>query len=77
MVGDYFDQIILVSESEIGEAMFYCLEQQRLVIEGAGAVGVSAVLTDKIRDPGPKTVIILSGGNVDVAVLVQIANQHY
>jgi threonine dehydratase len=77
MVGDYVDQIILVSESEIGEAMFYCLEQQRLVIEGAGAVGVSAVLTGRIRDAGSNTVVVLSGGNVDVATLVQIANQHY
>ena len=77
MVGDYVDRILLVSEDEIAEAMFFCLEQQRLVIEGAGAVGVSAVLTDKIRSPGLKTVIVLSGGNVDVAVLVKIANQHY
>jgi threonine dehydratase len=77
MVRDDVDRIILVSEDEIAEAMFFCLEQQRLVIEGAGAVGVSAVLTGKIRDPGPKTVIVLSGGNVDVAALVQIANQHY
>jgi threonine dehydratase len=77
MVRDYVDRIVLVSEGEIAEAMFFCLEQQRLVIEGAGAVGVSAVLTGKIRDPGSKTVIVLSGGNVDVAALVQIANQHY
>jgi len=77
MVRDYVDRILLVSEDEIAEAMFFCMEQQRLVIEGAGAVGVSAVLTDKIRDPGSKTVIVLSGGNVDVAALVQIANQHY
>jgi threonine dehydratase len=73
MVEDYVDRIILVSESEIAEAMFFCLNQERLVVEGAGAVGVSAVLTGKIRNPGSGTVVVLSGGNVDVATLVRIA----
>lgn len=75
MVRDCVDRIHLVSEGEIAEAMFFCLTQQRLVIEGAGAVGVSAVLTDKIQDPGSATVIVLSGGNADVAALLQIANR--
>jgi len=75
MVRDCVDRIHLVSEGEIAEAMFFCLTQQRLVIEGAGAVGVSAVLTDRIRDPGSATVIVLSGGNADVAALLQIANR--
>ena len=73
MVRDDVDRIILVSEAEIAEAMLFCLDRQRLVIEGAGAVGVSAVLTGKISDPGPKTLIVLSGGNVDAATLVRIA----
>jgi threonine dehydratase len=72
MVRDYVDRIILVSESEIAEAMLFCLDRQRLVVEGAGAVGVSAVLTGKISEPGSKTVIVLSGGNVDAATLVRI-----
>jgi threonine dehydratase len=75
LVEDHVARILLVSESEIAEAMFFCLDQQRLVIEGAGAVGVSAILSGNIRDPGSKTVVVLSGGNVDVATLVQIANQ--
>ncbi|UCD78164.1 MAG: hydroxyectoine utilization dehydratase EutB [Desulfobacterales bacterium] len=77
LVRDYVDRIILVSEREIADAMFFCLDQQRLAIEGAGAVGVSAILTEKIRDPGSKTVVVLSGGNVDTATLVQIANKRY
>ncbi len=73
MVRDCVDRIILVSEDEIAEAMLFCLDQHRLVIEGSGAVGVSAVLADKISEPGSKTLIVLSGGNVDAATLVRIA----
>ncbi|MEJ2168420.1 MAG: hydroxyectoine utilization dehydratase EutB [Desulfobacterales bacterium] len=73
LVRDYVDRVVLVSEDQIAEAMLFCLDQQRLVIEGAGAVGVSAVLADKISDPGSKTLIVLSGGNVDAATLVRIA----
>jgi len=76
MVRDDVDRIILVSESEIAEAMLFCLDRQRLVVEGAGAVGVSAVLTGKISGPGAKTVIVLSGGNVEAATLVRIALEH-
>lgn len=73
MVRDFVDRILLVSEIEIAAAMLFCLDRQRLVVEGAGAVGVSAVLTGKISDPGSKTLIVLSGGNVDAATLVRIA----
>jgi len=64
------DDIKLVSEDEIAEAILYLLEKQKLLVEGAGAVGVSAVLHSKIDLPkGSKIGIVLSGGNIDVTML--------
>ena len=64
------DDIKLVSEDEIAEAILYLLEKQKLLVEGAGAVGVSAVLHNKLDLPkGSKVGIVLSGGNIDVTML--------
>ncbi|NPA60957.1 MAG: threonine ammonia-lyase [Epsilonproteobacteria bacterium] len=64
------DSIELVSEDEIAEAILYLLEKQKLLVEGAGAVGVSALLHNKIELPkGSKVGVVLSGGNIDVTML--------
>jgi threonine dehydratase len=68
------DQTVLVSEEEIAAAMAFLLEAHHLVVEGGGAVGVAALLTGKAA-PGPRTAVILSGGNVDIPRLLEIA-QH-
>ncbi|MDD2780510.1 threonine ammonia-lyase [Sulfuricurvum sp.] len=64
------DRIVSVDDEEIANAILFLLERQKLVVEGAGAVGVAAVLHDKLNDlKGKKVAIVLSGGNADVTLL--------
>jgi len=60
----------LVCEDEIAAAILFLLEKQKLLVEGAGAVGVAALLHDKINlEKDSKVGIVLSGGNIDVTML--------
>ena len=64
------DGLELVCEDEIAAAILFLLEKQKLLVEGAGAVGVAALLHDKIDLPkSSKIGIVLSGGNIDVTML--------
>jgi threonine dehydratase len=76
MTRDLVDETILVAEDEIADGMFFVFDRHRLVVEGAGAVGVSALISGKIQNPG-RAALVLSGGNVDPALLVRIAAQRY
>ena len=64
------DRFITVDENEIASAILFLLEKQKLVVEGAGAVGVAALLHKKLPHlEGKKVAVVLSGGNVDVTLL--------
>jgi len=64
------DSFETVCEDEIAAAILFLLEKQKVLVEGAGAVGVAALLHDKIDLPkGSKIGIVLSGGNIDVTML--------
>ncbi|MCX6076657.1 MAG: threonine ammonia-lyase [Campylobacterales bacterium] len=64
------DRFISVDDEEIASAILFLLERQKLVVEGAGAVGVAALLHHKLEDlKGKKVAVVLSGGNVDVTLL--------
>jgi len=77
LVGQWVDEIVLVEEDEVAEAIVFLLERAKLVTEGAGAVGVAALLGGQLRLPGHgTTVAILSGGNVDAGLLAQIVRRH-
>lgn len=65
MVRDLVDDIVLVSEAEIAQAIRHAYWEERQIIEGSGSVGVAAVMTGKIRPDGP-CVVLLSGGNIDM-----------
>ncbi len=59
-----------VCEDEIASAILFLLEKQKVLVEGAGSVGVAALLHGKIDLPkGSKIGIVLSGGNIDVTML--------
>lgn len=59
-----------VCEDEIASAILFLLEKQKVLVEGAGAVGVAALLHGKLDLPkGSKVGIVLSGGNIDVTML--------
>ena len=64
------DRFISVDDAEIASAILFLLEKQKLVVEGAGAVGVAALLHEKLAHlKGKKLAIVLSGGNMDVTLL--------
>lgn len=76
MVQEYVDDFVLVSEEEIAQGMAFALEKHHLVVEGAGAVGIAALLKSKVRGVGRNVAVLLSGGNVDVPLLLKIARKH-
>jgi len=64
------DRFVSVDDEEIASAILFLLEKQKLVVEGAGSVGVAALIHDKLTHlKGKKVAIVLSGGNVDVTLL--------
>ncbi len=68
----YVDDIVLVSETQIADAMRYMIETQGWVVEGGGAVGVAALLHDVLPRDGAVTAVLVSGGNVDGDVLRRV-----
>jgi threonine dehydratase len=69
----YVDEIVTVSEEEIASAILYLLEKEKTVVEGAGAVGVAALMQRKVRGlEGRKVVSIISGGNIDVNLVARV-----
>ncbi len=72
LVDRHVDQVVTVSDDEVAEAMVLLLERSKLVVEGAGAVGVAALLAGKVELPRDgDTCVVLSGGNVDASLLAE------
>lgn len=69
MVRQYVDDIVLVSDSEIMNAVRVLLQRTKLVVEPAGAAGVAALLAGKIPCSGKRVVPVLSGGNLNLKLL--------
>ena len=65
------DDMISVTDDEICQAIVLLLERAKLVVEGAGAVGVAALLSGKAGGEG-QAVALLSGGNIDPTVLISV-----
>ncbi|MEO8525051.1 MAG: threonine ammonia-lyase [Caldimonas sp.] len=66
------DDVILVSEDDIEQAILMLLEIEKTVVEGAGAVGLAAIMKDKARFAGRKVGLVLCGGNIEPLVLAEI-----
>jgi threonine dehydratase len=71
LLEDLLDDIVAVTDEEISEAIVLLLERAKLVVEGAGAVGVAALLSGKAGGSGT-AVPILSGGNIDPTMLISV-----
>jgi threonine dehydratase len=71
------DEVVVVDDDDVADAMVLLMERAKLVVEGAGAVGIAALTTGAVRPaPHGRTVIVLSGGNVDPARLLEIVRRH-
>ena len=76
LIREFVDEIVEVSEEEIALGIFHCAQNSRLVVEGAGAAGVAALLGKKIIvKPNDTVCTILCGGNIDANLLARILEQ--
>ena len=72
LVERYVDEVVTVSDDEVAEAMVLLLERSKLVVEGAGAVAVAALMQGRVELPADGEVCaVLSGGNVDAGLLAE------
>jgi threonine dehydratase len=71
ILDETLDDLVSVNDDEICEAIVLLLERSKLVVEGAGAVGVAALLAGKVGGEGP-ALALLSGGNIDPTVLISV-----
>ncbi|HUK94609.1 MAG TPA: threonine ammonia-lyase [Gaiellaceae bacterium] len=71
ILDETLDDLVSVTDEEICEAIVLLLERAKLVVEGAGAVGVAALLAGKAGREGP-ALALLSGGNIDPTVLISV-----
>jgi threonine dehydratase len=76
IIREYVDEIVEVSEEEIARGIFHCVQNNRLVVEGAGAAGVAALLAKKIKvKPDDTVCTVLCGGNIDGNLLARVIEQ--
>jgi threonine dehydratase len=68
--------VILVAEPAIETAIAFLLEEEKLVVEGAGAVGVAALQSDAARYGGKRVGTLLCGGNIDLGMLASVIVRH-
>jgi len=72
----YVDDLFEVEEEEIASAVLMLLERQKTVVEGAGAVGLAALLNGRVPvRPGENVAVILTGGNIDITRVSRIIDR--
>jgi threonine dehydratase len=72
LIRERVDDVLLVSEDDIEHAILLLLEIEKTVVEGAGAVGLAALLRHRERFAGRKVGMVLCGGNIEPLVLAEI-----
>jgi threonine dehydratase len=76
LVQDMIDEIVIVSEEELVDAIRYLAVENKLVVEGAGAASLAAALKTPLKERG-KTVCIVSGGSIDPEKFHKIISNKY
>ena len=77
LVERWLDEVVVVEENAVADAMVLLMERAKLFVEGAGAVGVAALLSQHIAPaPTGSTCVVLSGGNVDLGLLPGLIRRH-
>jgi threonine dehydratase len=71
ILDEALDDVVEVSDEEICDALVLCLERTKLLVEGAGAAGLAALLSGRAGGTGP-VVVVLSGGNIDATTLLAV-----
>ena len=71
LLADLLESVVTVTDDEISQAIVLLMERAKLVVEGAGAAAMAALLGGRVPGDGP-AVAILSGGNIDPTLLIQV-----
>jgi len=72
LVKKFVDEHLLISEEEIEDGMFYIFDKHQLIVEGAAAVGIGALMNQRINVKGKKVVTLLSGSAIDSHEYIRI-----
>ena len=72
LIRERVSDVVLVGEDDIEQAILMLLEIEKTVVEGAGAVGLAALMKHRERFAGRKVGLVLSGGNIEPLVLAEI-----
>jgi len=72
ILAELLDDVVTVTDDEIAAAIVLLLERTKLVVEGAGAASVAALLAGRVGGSGP-VCAVLSGGNIDASTLIDVA----
>ena len=77
IIEQFVDEIVVVEEDLVADAMVFLMDRGKLYVEGGGAVGVSALMSGQITPPATGTTcVVLSGGNVDLGILPGLIRRH-
>lgn len=77
IIENHVDEIVVVEEDLVADAMVMLMDRAKLYVEGGGAVGVSALLSRQVvPDKTGTTCIVLSGGNVDLGLVPNLIRRH-
>jgi threonine dehydratase len=71
LLADLLENVVTVTDEEISEAIVLLMERAKLVVEGAGAAAIAALVAGRVPGTGPAAAI-LSGGNIDPTLLIQV-----
>jgi threonine dehydratase len=75
IINNYVDDMIVVNEDSIAMAILLFLERKKLVVEGAGAVPLAALLENREKFTGKRIVLVISGGNIDFTLIDRIIHK--
>lgn len=77
IIEQFVDDIVVVEEDDVADAMIILMERGKLLVEGAGAVGAAALMRGHVRPANDGvTCVVLSGGNVDLGLLPNLVRRH-
>jgi threonine dehydratase len=72
LMRQYVDDLVTVSDEDIAAAILIYMERIRVVVEGAGAASLAALVSHKVKLNGVCTGVVVSGGNIDVQMVAKI-----
>ena len=76
LIERYVDELVSVGEEEIAAAILLLIEREKTVAEGAGAVGLAALMTGSVTlSETDRAVLLLSGGNIDINMISRIIDR--